>query len=92
MPELILLVRAGPQVAFAIERKTVGTTAGLQEIGERAVEAPLHNAIVGLVREKDIAPRIAGWAFGEQVVARELLQSLARSDDRALGGHQRRRQ
>ena len=70
-PHLVLFIGAGPEVAVGVEAEAVGSPAGLHEGGELAVGAPLHDPVVGLVGEEDIAVGIGGRSFGEYEPARQ---------------------
>src|SRR5439155_14796247 len=64
-PEFVFLIGAGPKISFVIERKPIGSPAGLYEGRKAAIHAPLHYAVVWLVGEKDVATSVAGRPFGE---------------------------
>ncbi len=76
-PELGLFVRAGEQIAVVIEIHSIGASRRLQERGKLAVHGPLHDAVVRLVGEKDIAVGVAGGSFGEFELTGELFQLRA---------------
>ena len=84
-PKLVVFVGAGDEIAFRVEMHSVGVTGWLHERGELAVHAPLHDAVVVLVNEKNVARLVARRSFGEQKIAGEFLERGAGRDD-ALSG------
>ena len=84
-PKLVLLIGASPEVAFAIERKTVRPPTRLHERRKFPINTPFEDSIGGLVGEKDIPLGVAGGPFGEGEAASELLERGARRDDLAVG-------
>ena len=57
---------------FASKIHSVRAAGGLFERGEFPVDAPLEDAVVGLVGEKNISLRVAGRPFGELEITGEL--------------------
>src|SRR5262249_1350153 len=80
-PQLILLVRTGPEVALAIEAQTVRPPAWLQERGQLAIGAPLQNSVIGLVGEVDVALRVRRRPFRELEVVGQFLEFSAGRND-----------
>src|SRR5882672_1849468 len=84
-PELIAAVGTSPKLSGAIEGKSVGPAAGLHKDREFPLRTPFHDAVVGLVGKKDIAPLIACRAFREGKAVSQLLQGFPRRDDFTAG-------
>ena len=80
-PKLGFLVGARNQVAACVEIHSVGAPRRLEKRGKFTIHTPLHDAIVRLIGEKDVALLVARRAFGEFEIARKFLQLRARSDD-----------
>lgn len=83
--ELGFFVGAGDELAAAIEEHAVGAAGGLEEGGDGAVEIPLHDPIVGLIGEVDVALLVSGGALGEGELAGDFREGRARCEG-ALGG------
>src|SRR5260221_11146471 len=72
-PQLVLLVRAGDELAVAVEVHPVAASSRLKEGRELAVRAPLQDPVVGLVGEEDVPGAVAGRTPGEGEIARPVI-------------------
>src|SRR6266496_1235195 len=84
-PALIVVIGASAKLSTTIEGKSVGPSAGLHKDREFPLRTPFHDAVVGLVGKKDIAPLIACRAFREGKAVSQLLEGFPRRDDFTLG-------
>src|ERR1041385_8459441 len=66
---------------MVVKAKPIGASAWLQEGRKLAIDAPFEDAIIWLIRKKDIAAGIAGRTFGEREISGKLSQRLAFGDD-----------
>ena len=74
-PELVLLIGAGEQVAALVEVGAVRAARRLEPVGEGSIRrAPLHDAVVRLVGEEDVAVLVHRRAFSEGVATAEFFE------------------
>jgi hypothetical protein len=64
-PQRRLFVRAREQIPLGIEILSIRAAGGLHERGHLLIGAPLHDAVVGLVSEKDVSVCITRGALGK---------------------------
>ncbi len=73
-PQLILLVGADPEATGTIEAHAVSPSRRLHERLELSVNGPNQDAIIGLIGEVDVSPRVARRSLGKGEAIGELRQ------------------
>ena len=81
LPYFIFLIGTGPEIPHPVKAKSVCPAAGLFEGAQLSIKPPFHDAVIWLVRKKDVPLGIAAGTLGEFEFPGQLLRRSTRFND-----------